>query len=75
MNEPAHPLQEASGVFAYVCQPADDVVQVEVTEGGVILTLPPHLRKKCVGGGMYDQPIFSCKGVLRENHKHIADLV
>lgn len=40
----AHPLQQASRVLADVRQAADDVVQVEVAEGGVVLTLPPHLK-------------------------------
>lgn len=42
----AHPLQQASGVLADVREAGDDVVQVEVAEGGVVLTLPPHLEKK-----------------------------
>lgn len=42
----AHPLQQPGGVFTYVCEASDDVVQVEVAEGGMVLTLPPHLKNK-----------------------------
>lgn len=41
----AHPLQQASGVFTDVREARDDVVKVEVAEGGVILALPPHLEE------------------------------
>lgn len=49
LNSLAHPLQQAGWVFTDVCEASDDVVQVEVTEGGVILALPPHLEE--TGGG------------------------
>lgn len=42
----AHPLQQAGRVLANVCEAGDDVVQVEVTEGGMVLTLPPHLENR-----------------------------
>lgn len=41
-----HPLQQPGRVLADVCEAADDVVQVEVTEGGMVLALPPHLEKR-----------------------------
>lgn len=43
MTQP-HPLQQARRVLADVREAADDVVQVEVAEGGVVLALPPHLH-------------------------------
>lgn len=43
-----HPLQQAGGVLADVREAGDDVVQVEVAEGGVVLALPPHLHRKPV---------------------------
>lgn len=39
----SHPLEEAGRVLADVGETADDVVQVEVAERGVVLALPPHL--------------------------------
>lgn len=49
----AHSLQQAGRVLADVCEAGDDVVQVEVAEGGVVLALPPHLdkRERERGGG------------------------
>lgn len=38
------PLEEAGRVLADVREAADDVVQVEVAERGVVLALPPHLN-------------------------------
>lgn len=43
-----HPLQQAGGVLADVREAGDDVVQVEVAEGGVVLALPPHLHTEPV---------------------------
>lgn len=39
-----HPLEQASGVLADVCEAGDDIVQIKVAEGGVVLTLPPDLE-------------------------------
>lgn len=63
----AHPLQQAGGVLADVCEAGDDVVQVEVTEGGVVLTLPPHLEKKERREVIFSG--FSLKNVLEQIHK------
>ena len=40
----AHPLQQPGRVLADVSEARDDVVQVEVAERGVVLTLSPHLE-------------------------------
>lgn len=44
-DPPPHPLQQARRVLADVREPADDIVQVKVAEGGVVFTLPPHLDR------------------------------
>ena len=47
----AHPLQQACRVLADVREAGDNVVQVKVAEGGVVLTLPPHLEES---GGIWE---------------------
>ena len=42
----AHSFEQAGGVVADVREAGDDVVQVEVTECGVVFTLPPHLKSE-----------------------------
>lgn len=49
----AHSFKQAGGVVADVREAGDDVVQVEVTEGGVVLTLPPHLKRERKRSSVY----------------------
>lgn len=41
-------LEEASRVLADLCEPGDDVVEVEVGQGGVVTALPLHLKQQQV---------------------------
>lgn len=43
-----HLLEQPCGVLTDLHEPHDDVVEVDVTQCGMVLTLPPHLVQQQV---------------------------
>ena len=54
----SHLLEKPRGVLADLHEPHDDVVEVDVTERGVVLALPPHLVQQQVPAVHWGQQVL-----------------
>lgn len=63
MVDRPHLLQESSGVLTDLHETDDDIVQVQVTEGGMVLALPPHLVQQEVPAVNWRQQVLVFPGM------------